>query len=139
MSLPNQKETPKKFHHSAKDASSCRLCGSVEDKTHSKNLFKNNNRELLHLARSLSGERLLPHENLPELICRPCERRLGNFKAFRSKVQESQKKFEQFSKRCVEISPSVVPPAKTARQLTTKTTSARTRLNFTTDDQVSSN
>ncbi len=138
MSLPNQKETLRKFHHSAKDASSCRLCGSVEDKTHSKNLFKNNNRELLHLARSLSGERLLLHENLLELICRPCERRLGNFKAFRSKIQES-KKSEQFGKRCVEISPSVVPPAKTARQLTTKTASARTRLNFTTDDQVSSN
>jgi hypothetical protein len=138
MSLPNQKETPKKFHHSAKDASSCRLCGSVEDKTHSKNLFKNNNRELLHLARSLSGERLLLHENLLELICRPCERRLGNFKAFR-KFRRVKKKSEQFSKRCVEISPSVVPPAKTARQLTTKTASARTRLNFTTDDQVSSN
>ena len=92
LSLPNQKETPKKFHHSAKDASSCGLCGSVEDKTHSKNLFKNNNRELLHLARSLSGEQLLPHENLPELICRPCERRLGNFKTFCSKVQESKKK-----------------------------------------------
>ncbi len=91
MSLPNQKETLRKFHHSAKDASSCRPCGSVKDKTHSKNLFKNNNRELLHLARSLSGERLLLHKNPLELICRPCERRLGNFKAFRSKIQESQK------------------------------------------------
>ncbi len=94
-------------------------------KTHSKNLFKNNNRELLHLARSLSGERLLLYENLLELICRPCERRLGNFKAFR-KFRRVKKKSEQFSKRCVEISPSVVPPA-------------TIRLNFTTDDQVSSN
>ena len=77
------------------------------------------------------------HENLPELICRPCERRIGNFKAFRLKIQESQKKFEQFSKRCVEISPSVFPPAKTVRRVPTsltKTASARTRLNFTGDE-----
>ncbi len=116
MSLPTQKETPKKFHHSAKDAIALLDCAVLSRtcKTRSKNLFKNNNRELLHLARSLSGERLLLHENLLELICRPCERRLGNFKAFR-KFRRVKKKSEQFSKRCVEISPSVVPPAKTAR------------------------
>jgi hypothetical protein len=66
-----------------------------------------------------------------------CERRIGNFKAFRLKIQESQKKFKQFSKRCVEISPSVVPPAKTVRRVSTsltKTASARTRLNLTGDE-----
>jgi hypothetical protein len=84
MSLTTQEETPKKFRRSATNDSSCRLCGSIEDKSHSKNLFKINNHELLNLARSLSGEQLLRHENLPELICRPCERRIGNFKAFRS-------------------------------------------------------
>jgi hypothetical protein len=137
MSLTTQEETPKKFRRSATNDSSCRLCGSIEDKSHSKNLFKNNNHELLNLARSLSGEQLLRHENLPELICRPCERRIGNFKAFRLKIQESQTKFKQFSKRCVEISPSVVPPAKTVRRVSTsptKTASARTRLNFTGDE-----
>ena len=85
-----QKGTPRKYRRSATSHSCCRLCSSVEDRSHSKNLFKSNNRELLTLARSLSGEQLLQHENLPELICRACERRLGNFKFFRVKIQESQ-------------------------------------------------
>ena len=138
MSFPNQPETPKKFRHLPTACSSCRLCGSVGDKSHSKNLFKSNNLDLLNLARSLSGKQLLLHENLPQLVCRACERRLGNFKAFRLKIQETQKTFEQFSKRCVEVSPSVVPPAKTSRrETTTPTQSSRTRLDFTTQAEVS--
>ena len=133
MSLPSQQQTPRKFRSS--DNSCCRLCGAITDNRHSKNIFKKQNRELLHLARNLSGESLVQHENLPELLCRPCERRLGNFKTFRVKIQESQKKFEQLSKRCVEISPSLERASKTARiepVTPTKTASARTRLSFDT-------
>ena len=111
-----QKVTPRKYRHSATSDSSCRLCSWVEDRSHLKNLFKSNNRELLTLARSLSGEQLLQHENLPELICRACERRLGNFKSFHVKIQESQKKFAQSSKRLVPLSLSVNPALKFARR-----------------------
>ena len=130
-----QKGTPRKYRRSATSNSSCRLCSSVEDRSHSKNLFKSNNRELLTLARSLSGEQLLQHENLPELICRACERRLGNFKSFRVKIQESQKKFAQSSKRLVPLSPSVNPALKVARRepnSLSDTASVRTRLSFNT-------
>ena len=133
MSSPIKPQTPRKFRSSTTSSSSCRLCGSVVDKYHSKNIFNGNNRELLILARNLSGEDLAPHENLPKLLCRPCERRLVNYKDFRSKIQESQKSFERFSKRCVEVSPSVVPPGKVLR----KDSVARTKLNFTPDEKVS--
>ena len=143
MLSSTQKETPRKYSRSVTSDSSCRLCCSVEDKSHSKNIFKKNNRELLTLARTLSGEQLLQHQNLPELICRPCERRLVNFKSFRGKIQESQKKFEQSSKRCVELSPSVNPNnpkiARRESNLSSQTASARTRLSFpTTDEEVCS-
>ena len=86
-------QTQKKFRSS--DSRTCRLCGAIGDNRHSKNIFKKQNRELLILARNLSGEPLVQSENLPELLCRPCERMLGNFKVFWIKIQESQKKFEQ--------------------------------------------
>ena len=141
MLSSTQKGTPRKYRRSVTSNSSCRLCGSVEDKSHSKNILKKNNCQLLTMARSLSGVQLLQHENLPELICRACERRLVNFKSFRDKIQESQKKFEQFSKRCVELSPTVNPTAKIARRESNlpSHTAARTRLSFhTTDEEVCS-
>ena len=127
--------TPRKFRTAATSCSSCRLCGSVIDKKHAKNLFKGSNRELLNLARKLSSEDIAQHENLPELLCRPCERRLGNFKEFRSKIQECQKQFERFSKRCVEVSPSLLPLAKATRS-DCETRSVRSKLNFTLAEEV---
>lgn len=127
--------TPRKFRTPATSCSSCRLCGSVIDKKHAKNLFKGSNRELLNLARKLSSEDIAQHENLPELLCRPCERRLGNFKEFRSKIQECQKQFERFSKRCVEVSPSLLPPAKATRS-DCETRTVRSKLNFTFAEEV---
>jgi hypothetical protein len=115
-------------------SSSCRLCGSVIDQKHSKNLFKDSNREPLNLAWNLSGEDIATHENLPELLCRPCERRLGNFREFRLKVKECQKQFYRFSKRCVEVSLSLIPPAKATRK---ESVSVRTKLNFTPVEGVS--
>ena len=128
--------TPKKFRSS--DSRTCRLCGAVGDNRHSKNIFKQQNRELLILARNISGEPLVQSENLPELLCRPCERRLGNFKVFRIKIQESQKKFEQSSKRCIGISPSLERAPKTSRTepaTPRKAIPTRTRLNFYTADE----
>ena len=82
----------KKFRSS--DGRTCRLCGAIGDNRHSKKIFKKQNRELLIPVRNLSGEPLVQAENLPELLCRLSERRLGNFKVSRIKIQESQKKFE---------------------------------------------
>jgi hypothetical protein len=42
------------------------------DISHSKNIFKKNNRELLVLAEAITGETIPHHEDLPELICRAC-------------------------------------------------------------------
>ena len=114
MSLPIEQRTPKKFLKS--DTSSCRLCSSVGDRSRSKNLFKNNNHELLCLAQNVLGESIPRHENLPHLVCRPCERRLLNFKDLRTKIQECQKTLERRSKRCVEMSPSLVPVASTVER-----------------------
>jgi hypothetical protein len=100
----------------------------VIDQKQSKNLFQGSNCELLTLAWNLSGEDIAPHENLPELLCHPCERRLGNFREFTLKIKECQKQFDRFSKRCVEVSPSLIPPAKATRK---ESVSVRTKLNFT--------
>jgi hypothetical protein len=119
--------TPRKFRSPTTGSSFCRLCGSVIDQKHLKDLFKDSNRELLNLARNLSGEDIAPHENFPELLCRPCER-LGNFREFRLKIKECQKQFDRFSKRCVEVFPSLIPPAKATRK---ESVSVRPKLNFT--------
>ena len=84
MSVSIQHRTPRKFKKSQFGTSSCRLCGSVGDISHSKNIFKKNNRELLVLAEAITGETIPHHEDLPELICRACERRIGHFKEFRT-------------------------------------------------------
>ena len=65
------------------------------------------------------GESIPHHENRPQLLCRACERRIGHFKEFRTKIRESQKTFCRFSKRCVEMCPSLVRVAKAPRHLQT--------------------
>ena len=48
------------------------------------------------------------------LICRPCERRMNNFKAFKSTINETQTPFER-TKRCIEMSASVRQALKSSK------------------------
>lgn len=76
MSGDNSSQTPKKKYTSSV-ISCCRLCGSVKDVLHCKNLFKKATEELLALAEAVFGGTLQRHELRPHLVCRPCERRLN--------------------------------------------------------------
>ena len=53
-----------------------------------KNLFGKANRALLVAAEEIYGISLQRRELLPHLICRPCERRLKNFVAFKIMILE---------------------------------------------------
>ena len=55
MSGDNILPTPKKTYTSSV-ISCCRLCGSVKDVSHCKNLFKKANKELLAIAAHLEGK-----------------------------------------------------------------------------------
>ena len=68
-------------------------------------------KSLINLARSLLGEDIASHENLPELLCRPCERKLENYRKFMLKIKEYETEFSRLSERCVEVSPSLIPLA----------------------------
>ena len=76
----------------------------------------------------------LPRNELrPHLLCRPCERRLNNFKAFRAMITESQSHFQRSDrvKRCIEASPSAPRTLKSAKDDTSDTSTRRRRgLNF---------
>ena len=78
--------TPKKYYQVKNNidlsSSSCRICGSVGDATHSKNLFKPLNRSILDKVEELHGGKLLRDKTLPQLICRACDRRVKNAAAF---------------------------------------------------------
>ena len=87
------KDTPKKLYvrSAFKDViSSCRLCKSVVDKRHSKDLFSAKNRLILSNAQVLYGKDLHKDSALPHLICRPCERRLENAIKFKKIIEETQ-------------------------------------------------
>ena len=72
------------------DCSSCRLCRAIGDRKWSKNLFSPANRPLLDAAQGIFGQTLVQDNNfLPHLLCRPCERRLKNFIAFKILITES--------------------------------------------------
>ena len=47
---------------------------------------------------------------------------------FRLKIIECLKQFDRFSKRCVEVSPSLIPPGKATRK---ESVPVRTKLNYT--------
>lgn len=80
--------TPKKIYAASSNKSSCcRLCRSVGAQR--KNLFGKANRLLLQTAEEFYGSSLPQSEDLPHLICRPCERRLNNFKVFKTVISES--------------------------------------------------
>ena len=57
------------------DLSSCRLCGSVGDARHCKNLFKAANADILTDVERLNEKVLSRDKELPQLICRLCERK----------------------------------------------------------------
>ena len=109
-------QTPKKVYapSSHVNLSCCRLCKSVGDISHSKNLFAKNNRALLASVEELYGGSLSQNELLPRLVCRPCERRVNNFKAFKNIITETQQSFERV-KRCIEVSPSAPRTLKSSK------------------------
>ena len=106
MSNANVKETPKKVYKSCNVSSkTCRLCRSVGDVKYLKNLYNKANVGLLSMVEALYGGKLPCQDELPRLVCRPCERRLNNFKSFKTLVCASQTAFFR-TKRCIDISPS---------------------------------
>ena len=135
MSDGNILQTPKKNYPSSDNGnqSCCRLRGSVKDFKYCKNLFKKSNEELLAAAEAVYGGTLPGNELRPHLLCRPCERRLNNFKAFRAMITESQSHFQRSDrvKRCIEASPSAPRTLKSAKDDTSDTSTHHRRgLNF---------
>ncbi len=109
------KGTPKKIYKKFFGSTICRLCKSVTEPKHSKNLFKDLNRDILRSAESIYGEDFQRDSALPHLICRPCERRVNNFIAFKNIICETQRSLREDirTKRCIELLPSVPkPPSK---------------------------
>ena len=100
-------QTPKKTYKSSASGklSCCRLCRSTSE-VHFKNIFAKANRVLLIAAEDVYGQSLRKEDDLPHLLCRPCERRLKTFREFKLKITETQDSFER-AKRCIEVSPSV--------------------------------
>ena len=130
------KSTPKKYQSISglNVISRCRLCNSIGDPKHSKNLFRDSNRVLLRNVESVCGDQLPQSSELPHLICRSCERRLNATLQFKRTISETQRLLRQDVrvKRCVEVSPSVNKPALKVRE----TASPRRRsLDFTCGSQ----
>ena len=96
MSCGSNPETPKKIYTARKSVSlsCCRLCKSVGDISHWRNLYSKGSSQLLATAADLYGKALPRSNVLPHLVCRPCERKLTNFKKFKITVSESQASFE---------------------------------------------
>ena len=122
----SQAQTPKKtYKSSSANLSCCRLCRSTTE-IHFKNLFATSNRPLLSAAEQIYGQSLKKDE-LPHLLCRPCERRLKNFKEFKVKITETQDSFQRV-KRCIEVSPSV--PRTSSKSAKDSAEKRRRGLNF---------
>ena len=124
-------QTPKKVYapSSHVNLSCCRLCKSVGDISHLKNLFAKNNRALLASVEELYGGSLSQIELLPRLVCRPCERRVNNFKAFKNIITETKQSFERV-KRCIEVSPSSAPRTLKSSKVNEPVRRSRRGLNF---------
>ena len=105
MSTRSIQQTPKKISKSSTTAniSCCRLCKSAGDVSCSENIYAKGNRALLAAAEDIYGRPLRQDKLLPQLLCRPCERRLKNFVSFKTVICESQSSFETV-KRCIENS-----------------------------------
>lgn len=112
------KGTPTKIYKkttlSTPNISRCRLCNTVQDSKHCKNLFSTANEAILQRAELIYGENIPQVHGFPHLICRPCERRLNNAISFKNVITETQKLLRKDArlKRCIEFSPSVIgqPP-----------------------------
>ncbi len=131
-----EKNTPKKVYgaQSLDNDSTCRLCKSVGDPAHRYNLFSKTNSEILSFAERIYGEALPNKPELPKLICRPCERRVRNFVAFRNTIIQTQSSLTKF-KKCNKDSPgSVSQPSKSFKTQESlpdvQSRRARQRLNF---------
>ena len=105
MSTGSIQQTPKKIIKSSTTAniSCCRLFKSAGDVSCSKNIYAKGNRALLTAAEDIYGRPLRQDKLSPQLLCRPCERRLKNFISFKTVISESQSSFETV-KRCTENS-----------------------------------
>ena len=111
------KSTPKKHYKKGESSGSisrCRLCNCVADPKHSKSLFLKKNQAILHNAEDIFGGELPQESYFPAHICAPCERRLNNAVQFKKVIKETQKALAESvrTKRCVDISPTVVRPPK---------------------------
>ncbi len=115
------KETPKKVYGASVsirqiDPASCRLCRSVGDRSHRKDIFRPANPTLLKIAEQLYGQSIAPDPSLPRQVCRPCERRLKNSLEFQKIILETQDAFQESQparvKRCTDVSPSISRPLK---------------------------
>jgi hypothetical protein len=117
------KETLKKIYRASVsdiciDPASCRLCRSVGDLIHRKDIFNPSNRALLKITEQLYGHNIAPDPILPRKVCRPSERRLKNCLEFQKVISETQEVFQQRQsgdarvKRCVDVSPSISRPPK---------------------------
>ena len=121
-------QTPKKKYKTCARAgpSCCRLCKSTGE-INFKNLFAKGNRALLSAAEEIYDQSLRNENELPHLLCRPCERRLKSFMEFKAKIRETQASFERV-KRCIEVSPSV--PRTSSKSERDYQSSRRRGLNF---------
>ena len=135
------KGTPKKFYKKRSEStgctSRCRLCNSISDPGHSKNLFRKNNQATLRNAEIIYGGELPQNSNLPYLICTPCERRLDNAIQLKKTIAETQRTIQEdlVTKRCLKVSPSVQKPPTKVRS----TGSSRRRsIDFSAADQSES-
>ena len=110
MSGDNVLETPKKTYTSSVfgNQSCCRLSGLLKDVSLFKNLFKEANEQLLATAEAELGGTLQRKELRPHLVCRPCERRMNNFRAFKAMSQSHLQRSERQErvKRYIKVSPS---------------------------------
>ena len=126
------KGTPKKVYKKRKETisiSRCRLCNCICDPGHSKNLFREQSKTILRNAEIICGDELPQNENLPHLICKPCERKLNNAVQFRECIRKTQRALSEDvrAKRCVEISLSVIKPSSQVRAVS----SSRRTIDFT--------
>ncbi len=135
--MAQRKETPKKVYcRKTNTECICRLCCGIHDPNHTKNIYNKANVNLLALAETVFGDKLPNEDNLPHLLCRPCERKLVNFSKFKNMVCENQTSMTK-KKRCLNISPSApTTEGKRARTNIGEKSASRRSLSFTCDKEV---
>jgi len=111
------------------------------DGNHRRNIFHKKNLFFLSAAEDIFGGPLPELERFSKLLCRPCERRLTNFKSFQQVIRQSQASVEMRFKRRIEISPSAPVTIKSSKanqvndSSSAPTRSARRGLNFPATNQ----